>query len=163
MTLESVYFFTQIVAAFAVIGSLVYVGTQLRQNTMALQATARAAAFDGDMSLTQMMVVNPNLISLLTKDDMSQDDKSQLYMLLVAFVRLRERDWLQYRAGVLDERTWKTYEGSIIGMFQYVNSRKWWDHMTATGFFDSEFKEHIADLLKDIPAWGEVGTLAAFD
>ena len=163
MTLEGAYFVTQIVAAFAVIGSLLYVGVQLRQNTMALQATARTAALDGDMSFTQMTVEHPKLISLLTKEEMSKDEKTQLYMFLVGFLRLRERDWLQYLSGVLDERTWRTYEGSIIGTFQYVNSRKWWNHIAATDFYDAEFKHHLNVLLKDIPASTELGVLAAFE
>lgn len=163
MTLEGAYFLTQIIAAFAVIGSLLYVGVQLRQNTMALQATARTAAFDGDMRFTQMTVEHPNLISLLTKQDMSDHEKSQLYMFLVGFLRLRERDWLQYRAGVLDQRTWETYEGSITGTFMYVNSRKWWGHMATTGFFDVEFKQRVSDLLRDLPVSKEVGTLSAFE
>jgi hypothetical protein len=151
MTLEDFYFLTQIIAAFAVIGSLLYVGIQLRQNTMALQAAARTAAFDGDAALTLMTVENPNIITLLSKVDMNDNEKNQLYMFLVAFLRLRERDWFQYRAGALDEKTWKSYEGSVIANFQYKNSRAFWNHIVATPFFDPEFKQHLNKLLDGVP------------
>jgi hypothetical protein len=162
MTLEDIYLVTQIIAAIAVIGSLLYVGTQLKQNTTALQAGARTAALDGDLSLIALTVENPKLIALLSKPNMDDNEMTQLYMYLLSVLRLRERDWLQYRAGVLDERTWKTYEGSIIGTFCYTNSRKWWNYVAKSEFFDTEFKKRVSDLLEDVPASPELGTLAAF-
>jgi hypothetical protein len=129
---------------------------------MALQATARSAAFDGDMTLTMMAVENPNLIALLSKERMSDDEKHQLYMYLVSFLRLRERDWLQYKAGVLDEKTWKTYEGSVIANFQYKNSRAWWEHIVSTPFYDADFKRHLSELLESVTIQKEPWSLAAF-
>ena len=59
MNLESVYFISQVIAATAVVGSLIFVGIQIRQNTRMHRAHGNAS---------RMSVLRENLAAMTDKD-----------------------------------------------------------------------------------------------
>ena len=80
---------------------------------------------------------------------MTDAEKFGLSAYLFTMHRLRERDWLQYQAGALDEATWRTYQSGMIGFFSHSQTRKWWDFYFSDG--GNDFIDYVNGVLEDIP------------
>lgn len=67
MTLETIYFISGIVAAVGVIGSLVFVGLQMHQNTKAIRLSS-ANHFQSSVGEMEYFIAqNPEFVELLVK------------------------------------------------------------------------------------------------
>jgi hypothetical protein len=85
----------------------------------------------------------------------TREEMVQLNAYLLSLLRVRESQWIQYRNGAIDERTWQNYSAAIPLMFnQDIRRLRWQTRsgtIATTGEFDAEFIE-LVDAL--IPALG---------
>ena len=107
----------ELVAVFGIVLSLMFVGFELRQNTIA----ARSAAFQeigiataqGWLERSQ----NRELSDILTKassthggdNDLGDSDRGLVRAWLLSFVRISETIYLQMEQGLLDEEAFETF------------------------------------------------------
>jgi len=103
-----------IVSSAAIVVTLIYLAVQTNQNTAALQAGTRQAMLDADQSLLTVIGDNPTLPSLFCKRDLTDEDAALLHSWLTSLVRIRENNYLRFRSGSIDERTWVSYRGSLV-------------------------------------------------
>ena len=114
MELQSIYFVAEIVAAVAVIISLVYVAKQLRVNTNALQASA---AWDSEVIFGNANVDtarHPQFALLATKassadakvSDFDEAEMAQLYFAVRATLQLTQAQWWLWKSGSLPDELW---------------------------------------------------------
>lgn len=94
MTLEAIYFISQILAAGAIFGSLVFVGLQVRQSTEqakkneeALRAASAYEAYKHQSIQNHELARHPELIEMIFRDWGSDDFET----------KFSEREYLQYR------------------------------------------------------------------
>jgi len=137
-------------SSVAILITLVYLVVEIGQNTSALEASSRQASLDGDVQWLYQAVNAPELWTDMVNPDMTLEEKNRLGAYLSAFMRIRERDWLQYNAGALDERTWLTYQNSISFMLALEQARNWWDFISEQ-IYDLEFVEYVNSSLEDVP------------
>jgi hypothetical protein len=140
----------QIVGSAAVVVTLIYLTRQIRQNTDAMQAAAREAIAERDVEWLYKLVDYPELGLLFRKEEPPAElDASRMNASLVAFMRIREANFRQYKSGVLDEATWMNYRSSIVnGPLSQPLARVWWSNF-GRKLFDPELSEQISkDLLK---------------
>ena len=107
---------------------------------------------ESDRALLLLQVESPEIsIARDTDSDLSDEDAVRLASYLVATVRVRENQWLQYQNGVIDERTWLTYRTPIVAVFSTERTRSWWQNRSANGEFDQGFVDMVNQLLADNP------------
>jgi hypothetical protein len=88
MTLEEVYYVSQIVAVIAIFGSLIFVGVQLRQNTRATQMASLQSVLDGCRDRFFVPgYTDPNMLRMFAQgltdmNALSADDKRKFNFLL---------------------------------------------------------------------------------
>lgn len=153
----------EILSSIAIVVTLIYLAIQTQQNTAALQANSRDAVLEADLQHLYRIVDDPAIWLSYSKEDLTDEEKVRLFHFLGAFIRIRERDWLQYRSGALDEETWSAFQVALIGTLSSMNTRKWWDAVSESGGFDAAFVEHLNSALADQPIATEADTLGAFD
>jgi len=133
MTLESLYFLAQIIAALAIVGSLIFVGLQIRANTKeqrfqrAHERAQRVAPAFSDM------VNNPELRAVMLKaragaktPDFTPDE---LFMLNNQFRRIIESHLITYREmneGFVDPVVQEPWRKSMYIMFEMPVFRDFW-------------------------------------
>jgi len=148
----------EIVGSAAIVVTLIYLSLQVRQNTDAMQSAAREATAAGDAEWLYKIVEYPELGTLLRKDSLSEVEASQVNALLVAFMRLKEVNFRQHQAGVLDKETWANYRSSIVdGPLAQPNGRYWWINF-GQHLFDREFSKQVSQDLTTAsvpPAYSE--------
>ena len=68
---------------------------------------------------------------------------------LLALVRVRENQWLQYQNGVIDQETWGTYQTALTAVFATEFTRSWFRNRSERGEFDRGFVDSVNELFAD--------------
>jgi hypothetical protein len=115
----------QALSAAAVVLSLVFVGMELRQNTLAQRAQTRQELANSSRELMLTIAANPTLARAYAAmygamggfpdSTLSAVDSLQGRYAMFANLRNLENVWLQSQAGVVDEE--------VLGTYAFVNPR----------------------------------------
>lgn len=140
---------SETLSSVAIVVTLVFLVVQTGQNTDAInaqiqasRAESRAAIWELAFKSIDQSIANPSIsINLESTEVLSAEDEAQLFDYLIGFWATREFVWLQYRDGVVDEKTYKAMMDERL-MFDFPKVASWWDEF-ALEYFDSEFVELI--------------------
>ena len=138
----------QVVSALAVVLSLLFVGMELRQNTLAQRAQTRQELANASRDLILTITENPSIAraySVLygamggySDSTLSALDSLQGRWAMFANIRNLENVWLQSQAGVVDESVLSTYGFRSAVLYQSDEFRRMW-RTTWSLVFDSSF------------------------
>ena len=150
MPLDQLANIAEISAAVLLIVSLIYVGLQVRQNTLAIKSQTIGSAIQlgqrellwfGEKEFTQLFQKSINAPETLTKDDIHRLNIWNIMLLLG-----RSNDYQLHKLGTLSEERWKINEPSV----KYCLSSKWhrnWVKIGGRHFFEGEFIDWIESVL----------------
>ena len=93
---------------------------------------------------------NPQLITAMADEPANDEERSKLAVWLIAGMRQREFDWMQYRDGSIDEATYQSYVGVIRILLGTEATRKWWKTVGSTAF-NPDFVVEVDGLLDNAP------------
>ncbi len=101
----------ELVAAIAVVISLIFVGLQIRDNTIASEAATYQASVAYDVEILLNAGVSPETARVFytSRDDpdsLNEDELLQGQTLLTATLRHMENLYVQYEAGMLSDEAW---------------------------------------------------------
>lgn len=131
MSLEQLSFLSQIVSAFAVIGSLVFVGIQLRQAIRAVRAQTSQAHSANYFAINASIINDGELAriwreSLTDFDAQSPDDKVRFVALASSIFRFYESSRAQWLRGQLDSEHWQMIERQATSFAAQPGIKSWW-------------------------------------
>ena len=155
MTLEDINYIAQTVAAFAVVGSLIYLAIQTRHateqtrlNTQALKASAGFAATHswGEFNEVSMSVPDEKIGLVLAAYDVGKtwEDFSDVERFWVAiahralFMKL-EGQYFLLKYGSLDTAIWEKRRDWAAGLIKLPFFRQWWLFDKAQNIWTDEF------------------------
>ena len=144
MTLESIYFASQILSAIALVASLVYLGVQTKNNTLAVRQSAQQAMVADSGTLTAMLAVDAAVAALWVKGSSSYksltaEEKVRYGSVLHAISRNAEQNYAAYRAGNLDVEIWQGLHCSIQDICTSPGVQEWWKHRSH--WYGQSFRE----------------------
>jgi hypothetical protein len=117
---------SEIVAAFAIVGSLLFVGIQMRQNTDAMRVSFVQSSIDSWNIHAMTMASNEHLMTSFNEGSYPEVRKkfgtpspsdSQVGMWIAAGFRTTETMYLQWREGNLPDDIWQGYRSSMVRAF----------------------------------------------
>ena len=138
---------SNLVAAVAVVVSLLYVAGQLHQSTKAIVASSRQGVLDCEITLLGDYIthaLDPHLIGDDVK--LSPEDERRLTLIVVKALRIREAAWHQYVLGTLDEDSWNSYMAPVADMFSTRRARRVLDFYIGAPPFMRLLRERLTDL-----------------
>ena len=101
----------EIIGFLSLVGSLAFVGVEIRQNTSAVRGATNQAISDQVGELMQTIATDDNLARLVkrlydgeTQDQFDPVDDMRLYMTIMTGLRRVENIFLQIEDGILDDR-----------------------------------------------------------
>lgn len=146
----------------ASLATLVYLTIQIRQNNLLMRAGARQAQVATDQEHICKFIEYPDIAaSFASPDKITDEARIRLNFWIVASLRAREYEWLQYTHGALDEKTWASYRQLIPFVLGTERSRKYW--ALCSGFFHPEFAQVVNKMIDGQPLTGYWSALAAID
>lgn len=163
MTLQAIYFISQVVAAIALIGSLIFVGVQVRQNTAqgkrqeaASRAAAAEAVHDNFAKWYMSTAEHPHLAEVGAKglrdfDELSDIEAMQFITSLMAVMSYTQSAFYKWRDGDLSDELWQSWEASSLSYFTTPGGRRVWEIRRYV--FTEPFVEYVeANLLhRELP------------
>lgn len=155
MSLETVYFVSQIVAAVAIVGSLLFVGLQMRHADKTQRALMHQATIQRTIKLNEDLVIEPRVLALVMKarEPLAEWSSEEIWqmraMVRVLILHAEDMQW-QYQAGLLDAAAFESVLTVMRAMFSLPGLRICWQMVRPrVSQADRELVEEL--LLKDVP------------
>jgi len=125
MNLDRINQWLTLLANFGVIGGLVFLGLEIQQNTVAVQASAIQESTDVAREQLLMYATNPSLIDLTVTpdDDLTETQRRQLAASARSFWIGMQGLHRQWKMGVLPDEEWQMWYGVICSNF--AAARHW--------------------------------------
>ena len=148
MSLEQASYLSQVVAAIAVLTSLVFIGLQIRQNTRSQRVVAVNSLAAAIAAINVPAMESPALGEALSKvfqdwDSATREQRIVAHYFLFSFFKLSESAWYQRRTQVLDEQQWIGWETLLRWTYHSKGVRTgWWPHRKNA--YSPEFQAYLA-------------------
>ena len=137
-----------VVSALAVVVTLVYLASQLRENTKALRSASAESALAAVLEFTGDMAREDELNRLFTKgtedwDGLSDSDRARLAYMLFRLFKIMENIHYYHTLGTLDEESWAGWKALTAHYTQstagriYLAARRNWYSARFIEFVDS--------------------------
>ena len=151
MTLSDLASIGNIVAAIAVVMSLVYLSRQVGQANLIAKSNVRQRMVEQTHEELYQLVNDPELREAWRRSvTLSGETQSKLAFFLAAAMRQREWEWFQYKDGIIDQDTYCAYHQVITFHLGAPRTRNWWATVGRLGF-DTDFVAEVDALLANSP------------
>ena len=130
--LDRIHKVSEIIAAFAIVGSLVFVGIQLRQNTGAVRISAAQAMISSWNQSTSDVYSNNEMFSAFSRlaagesVPLDGEDGFRVRLWLENGIRLAEFNYYNWANGDLDERFWHQSRTGLVQTLSMKTGRDIW-------------------------------------
>ena len=148
MSLEQAAYFSQVVAALAVLASLIFIGVEIRQNTrsqkvVAVDSLAAAIAAINVPAMESPAIGEALSAALHDWGSASRDQRIIAHFFLFSFFKLHESAWYQRRTDVLDETQWVGWDTPLRVYYHSEGVKTgWWPHRRHA--YSLEFQTYLA-------------------
>jgi len=144
MTLETIYYITQIVAVGAILVSLLAIWFQMRQSTKMERASAQRGLLDRVSDFTRSIGLEEGdhfILGMNDFDGASHETKIVVHNRLIEFVFITESALNMHQDGFFSEGTWAGIDGAMLGMLRTPGGQQFWDY--AQHIVGFEIAKHI--------------------
>ena len=122
----------EVVGALLVVGSLLFVGFQIRQSVRETRAASMNNIMSGWCDWYQRLSEDAELSEIVQKgaEDMSSLtdlERFRFVVLLTGNFRAWHNAWYQWRLGVYDAESWESQMRTIMGFLSMPGARAVWD------------------------------------
>ena len=137
----------EVVGAAAVIITLVYLATQIRQNTNQLKGEAVIAINNAEFELDKELRGDRELLSSLLRglaswDSLNPNEQARTHLFFHSHTRWCETCWTLWTRGALEEETYDSRERFIVSLLGSPEGGQiWWNHWKT--IFDPRFVERL--------------------
>lgn len=157
MTLEAVYYFSQIVAVIAILASLVFVGIQIRQSTeqakrneAATRSAAAQSVHENFASWYLFAASNQYDVDVVLRGlqdpDQLNDEESALFMALFqALFSYSQNAFYMWHEGHLRDEIWNSWAMALVTIFSTPGGQVVWKRrrFAYTDAFGSHVENHL--------------------
>jgi hypothetical protein len=138
-----------------VLGTLLYLAYQIRQNTRSIETSAFQAALSDVTSTMQGVAHDPEMARILFDGhrdflSMNRDERRRYAVLVSIMLRRYENLVFQTRQGNLDPALWSGLEHELRQMFALPGTQAWWSR--ARESFNQDLQHYIGDEILRGPA-----------
>ena len=147
MNWEAIGAVGEILGAIGVIATLLYLTTQIRQNTKALRVSSFHASTQSLIGDNHLVAGDGELASLVAKslsedeNDFSPAEQVRLDFLVTSNFRTFEEAYYLKDEGILEAQSWQRVAVTLERLIQNVGVREYW--LRGDFGFDEKFKEYV--------------------
>lgn len=170
LSLEQIYMISQIVASIAVVASLLFVGRQLKENTMALQRHEHNSTMEQWTVVRMALVKHPDIAELMTagiegERPLTRAEQLRLEQMLQEITWAAFHIWDRTQRGVFAKGTFEFTGGALLcSVLNTARGGAWWGSAKGIGLhpgFVADVDAQLATGLVPPFIHGEPATAAA--
>ena len=152
MNWEAIAAISEVIGVIFVILSLLYVATEVRQNTNALRSSVNAAAISSIRDWNRDLIANTALTRIFRKgvedmDALNEDERAQFIMVMQNMMKTFEDMHYKYRKQIMDPSIWEGWEHLGHLYFTSPGVRQYWS--ARHQIYSVEFKDWVESLKSD--------------
>lgn len=159
MNLEAIYFISQVIAAVALVGSLIFVGIQIRQssvqtrlNTRAVRAAFHHAITDSFNNLNARIMADAEVAgitrrSIESSEPLSENDQFRVNFLTLAYLRIYETIYYERQFDASDGHLFDSEMRTLRWYATLPGFHKFWS--TNPISFSDEFRDFVQGLIDE--------------
>ena len=145
----------QIIGAVAVVISLFYVASQIRQNTNAVRSATAQTVHEHFANWYHLVAADDELAQIAANglrdyESLSETEKVRFIALFMAFLSYGQNAFLKWRKGLLEPALWIGWEQVLMNLIGAPGGKAFWKERAY--MFGDEFRQYIeTDLMKREP------------
>ena len=152
INLEQTYYITQIVAVFAVVISLFYVGLQVKQNTETLRINAQRDLSTEYIRLQHVLAQNADLMEIFIRSETKPEslnnvERRRVWAILDTLIELAASEYYRFQKGVLPAYSWEPLARDLRIIMQLPIYQEVWSVRKHS--YSDDFQEFINQLIKE--------------
>ena len=151
MNWEAIGAIGETIGAIAVVLSLIYLATQIRQNTKSSEAATRQALADGAQFLANDAVEHDDVARILQDHldgkELKPHERFRVQARCYRDLRFWDNAHYQYRHGLLTKDEWEGFRMNLKLIFQFPIYRDYWENFQA--MFSEHFQKEMNALLAE--------------
>ena len=152
MNWEAIGAVGEILGALAVVATLGYLATQIRQNTKTARSSMRQAIAEMTMSTARDIVSHGELAEAFAKqmagEALSQPERLRLIARCYVAMRNYENIHYQYLSGMLSDDEWQGFRLNLKAIIQWDTMQTYWKNEHQ--YYSKAFQELIAAVQREI-------------
>jgi hypothetical protein len=142
----------EFLGGIAVVVSLIYLASQIRQNSKLLQVSASVAQGESEITQYKLGVDDPELVHIIERgcvdrDSLSDSDRRRFESVLGMVTAVFQRNYFMAQDGALKQAIWQGEKRGNIEMLRQPGSRGWWNESKSR--FSDEFGEFLDGLIRE--------------
>jgi len=142
--LDTVHKLSELLAALAVVVSLVFVGLEVRQNTTAVQSSAAQSVHDNFATWYSSIQGDGELLEITTRGmqnygSLNSTEKGQFIAVFMSFSSHTQNAFYKWKEGSLTPELWRAWELVSMNFFSTPGGKAFWSergYMFADAFQD---------------------------
>ncbi len=157
MTLQDLGNIGEFVGAIGVIVSLVYLATQIRQNTKAVRSNTSQAITDSRVEFLSSISDNPEVARMFFSglsdlDALCPDERNRFAIMMARFIATMENYHYQHLQGAMDHEQWTRMLGILRWFMSTPGGQAWWSNRPIpTDLSFDRFLDREVDKIKSSP------------
>jgi len=169
MTLEALYFLAQIVAALAIVASLIFVGFQVRTSNREQRYSRKFDNFTIQNTVSDFIIDNGEVARIYIKggtdfSSLTTDERSRFINMLVKTIRALDLIYEMHEAGDIDSDALVGFERMTYRAIGSPGGRTVWETTEIMSWLPQQTRKRIEALLAEGEAAGrhtvtDLGTL----
>jgi len=150
--LENLYFISQLVAAIALVPSVIYLAVQVRQNTLQARANAGYQFLEASANLNMEVIGNKQVAGVIRRglesyEALDEDEKLQFLMFVAQHYQTHSTVYELYQNKMLPESQWHPVRKDILTILATSGGRQIWDEFAVEGL-PPRFVAYVESLLE---------------
>jgi hypothetical protein len=151
MTLEQFAYLGSIVSALGVIATVIYTAFQIRNNTLAVRASAFQEVVDSFSAISFDIAKDQDLTELFLRGGrdasvLNEVERMRYELMLSSFLRRAESLYFQTEIRTLRDKHWEGIRGSVAWVMSSPGARARWKEI------NQRFNPHFAAFIEELPA-----------
>jgi hypothetical protein len=159
MNWEAAGVIAEFLGAAAVLVSLLYLASQVRQSTAVARSDARQGIAEAAMAEATSIIDHSDLASIwyreLSGEAAEGEDDYRLRLFCFRSLRLYENIHYQYRAGMLDADEWSAFPYNLLHLFKTQAYNRSW--AGSEPLYTTVFRTLVEELREELRGVGQLG------
>tara|TARA_B100001063_G_C16724056_1_gene535251 strand:+ start:627 stop:1088 length:462 start_codon:yes stop_codon:yes gene_type:complete len=141
-----------LIANIGVIGSIIFLGLEMQQNTEMMQSQTRNSIVEHQLILYEKVLENTEIFDITDRLnsnlDVTETERNQLHFWILSQLRMWENEFYQYQIGLFDS---EEFEARRIAwgrvMSSDINVERW---KVAEETFNPDFRINLNEIIDEI-------------
>ena len=141
----------EFLGGIAVVVSLIYLASQIRQNSKLLRTSGAAAMGDADIAINNVLLGDTELMRVVTQGmtdpaSLSSPEFDRFGIAMDTMMRAFHRSFVFARSSGIDDSLWQTEVRSYSYVIRSAGGQQWWSYNR--GMFSDAFSDFLDGLIR---------------